>query len=219
MRILISGTSKGIGKRCAEKFLENGFEVIGIDLLESTIKHPKYAHFVGDISKKSQLPNIDDIDYIFNNAGLQNSKDDINNNLVGTINLTEKYMNLPSLKAILFNASASSISGFEFSEYVASKAGIVGYMKNVASRLADRGVLVNAISLGGVISESNLPVMNDKESWEKIMEVTPLKKWTTLDEVFDWVYFLLITNKSMTGQNLLVDNGEFNCNSTFVWPK
>ena len=218
MRILITGSSKGIGKAVAERFLEKGFEVIGLDRLEPTIKNDSYQHFVCDVSKKKSLPNIKDINYIFNNAGTQNN-DDIKNNLIGSMNVTEKYAFQPGIKAVLFNASASASSGFEFPEYVASKAGLVGYMKNVATRLAEFGATANSISLGGVLTDSNSPVMEDEKSWNAIMEATPLKKWATLSEVCDWVYFLLVTNRSASGQDFLVDNGEYNLNSTFVWPK
>ena len=218
MKVLITGTSKGIGFALAKRYLELGHEVYGLDLLESSINHKNYHHYIVDVSKKKQLPNIDDIEILINNAGLQNCKDDIDNNLKSTIYVTEKYGFSSSIKSILFNASASSRSGFEFPEYVASKAGMVGYMKNVASRLAPQGVTVNSISLGGVITESNKPVMEHQESWDKIMEVTPMKKWMTESEVCDWVYFLTIVNKSMSGQDILIDNGEYNLNSTFVWP-
>ena len=190
--------------------------VIGMDLLAPAIFHSNYIHYQVDVSKKRKLPDIEGIEIIFNNAGTQN-KNDINNNLVGAMNIVEKYAFQDKIKAVLFNASASARSGFEFPEYVASKAGVVGYMKNVATRLAKYGATCNSLSLGGVITDSNAPVMNDKRSWEQIMRVTPLKKWMTLDEVCDWVYFLLMTNKSMTGQDILVDNGEYNANNTFVW--
>ena len=215
MKILISGSSKGIGKAVALFFLEKGYEVIGIDKLPSSIIHDEYTHYQCDLTK--ELPDIGNVDYIFSNAGLQNSEDDIDNNLKSTINLIEKYGTCDGLKGILFNASASARSGFEFPEYVASKAGVVGYMKNVASRLASKKVVVNSISLGGVITDSNSRVMNDKKKWDEIMKVTPLKKWLTLDEVCEWVYFLLVTNKSCSGQDILVDNGELNLNNTFVW--
>ncbi len=219
MKILISGTSKGIGKAVAMYFLDQGYEVVGIDKLWSTISHKNYTHHVFDLCNSDGLPTINSIDYIFVNAGLQNSEDDIKNNLCSAINLCEKYMNDSSLKGILFNASASARSGFEFPNYVASKAGLVGYMKNVACRLADRKVVVNSLSLGGVISESNKEIIENKELWNKVMKVTPLKKWVTLDEVVEWVDFLLIKNKSASGQDFLVDNGELNLNNTFVWPK
>ncbi len=216
MRVLVTGSSKGIGLAVAQKFLKEGHVVIGMDILAPAIFHSNYIHYQVDVSKKRKLPDIEGIEIIFNNAGTQN-KNDINNNLVGAMNIVEKYAFQDKIKAVLFNASASARSGFEFPEYVASKAGVVGYMKNVATRLAKYGATCNSLSLGGVITDSNAPVMNDKRSWEQIMRVTPLKKWMTLEEVCDWVYFLLMTNKSMTGQDILVDNGEYNSNNTFVW--
>ena len=218
MKILITGSSKGIGLNTAKYFLNKGFDVYGIDLLPSAIENEHYHHYVADISNNDSLPEIKGLDYIFNNAGLQNSDDDISNNLKGTINVTEKYAFQENIKSVLFNASASANTGDEFPEYVASKAGIIGYMKNVAIRLAKYNATANSISLGGVITESNKPVMDDKESWQKIMEITPLKKWMSEEEVSEWVYFLLVINKSASGIDILVDNGEANLHSNFIWP-
>lgn len=218
MKVLVSGSSSGIGLEAVKKYLELGHEVYGLDLLESKINHPKYHHFVCNISRKSTLPDIGGIEILFNNAGLQNSDDDIENNLIGTINVTEKYgLNNKDVKSILFNASSSSITGQEFDKYVASKAGIVGYMKNIAIKLAPQQVTVNAISFGGVLTDSNKPVIQNKTKWEQIMKVTPLKKWMSLEETTDWIIFLTLVNKSMSGQNVLVDNGEKDLNPTFIW--
>ena len=218
MRVLITGSAGGIGKRVAERFLEAGHIVFGIDRKPSTIEHEYYRHYVCDITNKKALPRIDMVEIIFHNAGSQHTEDDIRNNLVGTINVNERYGMEAGVKSILFNASASSVSGSEFAEYCASKAGIVGYMKNVAIRLAPRKVTVNAISLGGVITDSNKVVMDDADYWKRIMDVTPMKKWMTEDEVADWVMFLTLTNQSMSGENILIDNGEYRLNPSFVWP-
>ena len=218
MKVLITGSSSGIGLAVSQRFLKEGFEVFGLDIDETTLNDKNYHHFIVDITKKKQLPDIKDINILFNNAGLQNSKDDIENNLKGTINVTEKYGFQNSVKAILFNASASARTGQEFPYYVASKAGIVGYMKNVACRLAEQQVVVNSISLGGVLTKSNAPVLENKKLWEEIMEVTPFKKWMSEVEVAEWVYFLTVVNKSMSGQDLLIDNGETELNNRFVWP-
>ena len=69
MLVLITGSSKGIGQAVAKKFLECGHKVIGIDLLPASISHINYTHYIADVSKKSALPNIKDVEIIFNNAG------------------------------------------------------------------------------------------------------------------------------------------------------
>jgi 3-oxoacyl-[acyl-carrier protein] reductase len=220
MRIVVTGAARGIGRAATLKYLSLGHEVHGIDISPSDIDSPQYTHHIADIRKSEALPDIDGAAVLFNNAGIQQGAADIATNLVGAINVTEKYIqDNDALRSILFNASASSISGQEFPHYVASKAGLVGYMRNVAIRVAPRRVTCNAISLGGVLTDSNDVVMKDSALWQAVMSVTPMKKWTTLDEVCEWVVFLTLTNRSMSGQNLLIDNGEMQLNPTFVWPE
>ena len=220
MNVVITGASGGIGKAAAERFLSLGHTVCGIDLKPAAVEHERYIHFIADIRDAGALPEIPDVHILFNNAGTQNGEDDVDSNLKGTVNVTEKYLRGNAvLKSVLFNASASAVSGQEFPLYAASKAGILGYMKNVAIRLAPRGATANALSLGGVHTPLNDPVVKDPELWERIMAVTPLKKWMTADEVADWVVFLTLENRSMSGQNLLIDNGEHDLNPTFVWPE
>ena len=55
MKVLISGTSRGIGLEVAKKFLNNGYEVYGLDLNQSALQDPKYHHFVCDIKNKDFL--------------------------------------------------------------------------------------------------------------------------------------------------------------------
>lgn len=224
-RVLITGTSSGIGRETALLFLsknkdEDAFEVIGIDKEDSTIQDTYYTHYKVDLRNKESLPDIEDVDILINNAGSQNSEDDIDNNLKSAIYVTEKYVFQPSIKSVLFNASASAHTGFEFPYYSASKAGILGYMKNVAWRLAKKyKATCNSISCGGVFTSLNDDVVYDEKCWKEIMKVTPLKKWATAQEIAEWVYFLTVINKSCTGQDILIDNGEKDLNCTFVWPK
>ena len=88
MKVLITGTSRGIGRAIAEEFLNNNHIVIGMDKEESTITHKNYTHIVKDITSLD-LPTIKDVNILINNAGVQ-SDDSIRVNLEGSINITEK---------------------------------------------------------------------------------------------------------------------------------
>ncbi|MBR3643934.1 MAG: SDR family oxidoreductase, partial [Parasporobacterium sp.] len=102
-------------------------------------------------------------------------------------------------------------------EYVASKGGLMAYAKNVAIRLAPRAIC-NSIDPGGVTTEMNRPVMRDPVLWKQIMEQTPLKRWASPEEIAEWIYFVAVVNRFMTGQNLLIDGGEAG-NAKFIWPE
>ncbi len=219
MRVLITGSSSGIGRECAVLFLEKGYEVLGIDIKEDTIKHPLYTHFSQDVRDKENLPCIDGINILITSAGVQNSGDDISINLKGTINTVEKYGVKEEIESILMISSASAHTGLEFPEYSASKGGVLSYMRNVARRVAEYGATCNSISPGGVITDLNKPVMEDEKLWNEIMDLTPLRKWATSREIAEWVYFLTVVNRSATGEDFLIDNGETKLNGSFIWPE
>ena len=137
-------------------------------------------------------------------------------NLKGTIRITEAYGIQPSIKSILFIASASASTGSEFPEYAASKGGIVAYMKNTAQRVASYGATANSLSPGGVLTELNSHIINTPELWDQVMVETLLSKWADVEEIAEWAYFMTVVNQSMTAQDVLVDNGEA-AKFNFVW--
>lgn len=215
MKVIVTGTGRGIGRAIAMKFLSSGHDVTGIDVNPSTIDDERYTHVITDISE-GELPEIGDVEILINNAGVQDTGRDIDVNLKGTIRVTEKYAFNNGIKSVLFIASASASTGAEFPEYVASKGGVVSYMKNVALRLAGQGVTVNSLSPGGVLTPLNARVIDDGKKWSKIMALTPLRKWASAEEIAEWAYFLTVINKSMTAQDLLIDNGEA-ARAEFIW--
>ena len=215
MKILVTGTSQGIGKAIAELFLQRGHTVIGIDRQPAGMEHAAYTHDQCDVREKDRLPDIEDVDILINNAGTQN-EEDIDTNLKALIWITERYGVQPNIKSILNVGSASAHTGSEFPEYCASKGGVVAYTKNVAMRVAPFGATCNSMDPGGVLTPLNACVIEDADLWAQIMEETPLKKWATTEEIAEWAYFLTVTNTFCTGQSIVIDGGE-SIKHNFVW--
>ena len=215
MKVLITGTSQGIGRAIAEKFLTEGHTVVGIDRQSKGINHPNYTHITGDVRDYLTLPEIENIEILINNAGTQ-GEDDIDINLKALVGITERFGVREGIRSILNIGSASGHTGSEFPEYAASKGGVLSYTKNVAMRIAPFGATCNSLDPGGVMTPMNAPVMNDPKLWSEIMAETPLKRWAEVSEIADWAYFLTVVNRFCTGQNILVDGGEA-INYNFVW--
>ena len=215
MKVLITGTSQGIGKAIAEKFLKEKHTVIGIDRQSASIINENYLHYECDVRDYEKLPELYGRNVLVNNAGTQNEQD-IDINLKALIHITEKYGIQKDIRSILNIGSASAHTGAEFPEYCASKAGITAYTKNVALRVAPYNATCNSLDPGGVITPLNECVINDEKLWQEIMNETPLKRWATAEEIAEWAYFLTVTNTFCTGQCIVVDGGE-SINFNFVW--
>lgn len=217
MAVLITGTSSGIGRATALKFMSQGFSVIGIDRNESTIQENRYYHhIVWDVTDYEHMPELDDyVEYLINNAGTQ-QEDDIEVNLKAVINLTEKWGIQPNIKAIVNVASTSAHNGAEFPEYAASKGGLLSYTKNVAPRVAKFGATCNSISPGGVTTNLNQHILESPELRSQVLNETMLYRWATAEEIAEWIFFIAVINRSMTAQDVIIDNGELS-RFNFIW--
>lgn len=217
MKVVITGTSSGVGKAAALKFLEMGHTVVGIDVKPSTINNDKYKHFIADVSKAEQLPDISSIDILVNNAGIVTpQKDAIAVNQVGYINVLEKYGEDKSLKSILQVGSTASYKGYDNIRYCSSQGARDALTKWAANNYGNdpRHVIVNSLNLDGIVpynpetgtgTELEPELYEHPEMLEEIANLSILKKLTTVEQIAEWIYFLTAVNTSMTGQILSID--------------
>ncbi|MDO4735040.1 MAG: SDR family oxidoreductase [Lachnospiraceae bacterium] len=216
MKVLVTGSAGGIGKAICRKFLEEGHIVFGMDILPSDITDNNYTHIIHDI-KNPDYPAIEGIEILINSAGVATeTAEDIAVNLTAVIELTEHYAFQESIKSVVNISSASALTGSEFPHYAASKGGLSTYTKNLAMRLAEYKATANSLCPGAVITDFNEHILKDEKLYQAVADESLLKKWAEPEEIADWAYFLACVNRSMTGENLLIDNGEA-LNFNFIW--
>lgn len=218
MKVLITGTSSGVGRETAVKFLEKGFDVVGMDIKESSINNSKYQHYKCNVAKVEQLPALTGINYIVNNAGIVTPQATaIEMNLISYINIIEKYGYDPDLKAIVNIGSTASTKGYDNIRYCCSQGGRDALTKWVANNLGndERHILCNSINLDGIVPSADgsgvggtamePALYEDKEAMEAIKNLSVLKKLATVRDIAEWIYFVLVENTVMTGQILSID--------------
>lgn len=113
--------------------------------------------------------------------------------------LRQKYgciINMASVVGILGNPGQAN--------YVAAKAGLIGFTKSIAREYAQKGITCNAIAPGFIQTDmiNALP----KEYLDNIMLSIPIKRLGTIEEIADAAIFLA-SSPYITGQVLSIDGG------------
>jgi len=208
LKVLITGTTSGVGKATAERFLNEGYIVYGIDIRDSSIEHENYTHYKCDVRNEKELPDLQGINILVNNAGSIKEEEALDTNIKGYINVAEKYCFQPEIKSVVMVGSGCSVTGVDLPFYCASNGARNSYTINLANRLGELyKVPVNLVGLELV--ETDFDGLFDKpDKVEEVKKLTLLERSMKLEDASKWIYFLAVENKNMTGQCIMVDNGE-----------
>ncbi len=161
------------------------------------------------------------IDILVNNAGIVRDKlvikmaeadfdAVINVNLKGTFNMIKHTYTHFMKKRAGRIVNVSSIVGLQGNagqvNYSASKAGVIGITKSVAKELAGRGVTVNAVAPGYIMTDMT-NALSDKVK-EQFTSAIPMKRGGTPEDVANVISFLCSDAASyVTGEVIRVDGG------------
>ena len=203
-KVLITGATGGIGSAIAKRMAKQGADLVlsgtkkdSLETLSNEIGDNCYS-FAADLAKKEEIKNLviwaiekmGSIDILVNNAGITRDNlsirmsdkdwdDVINVNLTASFLLSRdclkvmlkkrwgRIINITSVVGVMGNAGQSN--------YAASKAGMIGMTKSIASEVSSRGITVNCISPGYVVT-----AMTDKISdaaKENILQNTPVGRF------------------------------------------
>jgi 3-oxoacyl-[acyl-carrier protein] reductase len=161
------------------------------------------------------------IDILVNNAGI--TRDDLimrmpiddwkkvlEVNLFGAFYMIKAVIR-PMLKAksgrIINMSSVSGQAGqMGQSNYSSSKAGLIGLTKATAREVASRGITVNAVAPGMIVTD--LTTVLPEALKAQIVAATPLGHFGTVEDIANAVTFLVSDEAAyITGQVLAVDGG------------
>ena len=230
-KVIITGAASGIGRATAERFYAEGSELVLIDMptLEeselASLFPERMTYIQANVTSKDDLAKIDTemkkgFDILINNAGITRDAtiakmtDDMWDQVIA-VNLTAVWklsqMAAVVLKeqgrggAILNAASVVAHYGnFGQSNYVATKAGVIGMTKTLAKELGKTGIRVNAIAPGFI----GTPMV--RKMPEKVItmmeEKSPLKRMGEPEEIAAAYAFLASDDaKFISGTCLNVD--------------
>jgi 3-oxoacyl-[acyl-carrier protein] reductase len=111
---------------------------------------------------------------------------------------TGRIINIGSVSGVAGNAGQAN--------YAASKAGLIGMSKSIAKELAGKGVTVNVVAPGFIVTD--MTEVLPPQVKDKVLPLIPLKRFGEAREIASAVAFLASADASyITGQVLVVDGG------------
>jgi NAD(P)-dependent dehydrogenase (short-subunit alcohol dehydrogenase family) len=231
---LVTGAGQGIGQAIAFALADRGATVIATDLTppdETAQKIGPAAYALQlDVTQEEQWRSataktreIGEVDIIVNNAGYfpNRSIDELDlatwrktfaTNLDSHF-LSAKYF-LPSMRkkrwgrfiGISSNMVGLAIPGM--SHYIATKMGIIGFMRGLANDVANDGITANAVLPGLTNTLAIAPQSEEQKrgTWEQ----QAIKRMGEAEDVTGAVLFLTSDDAAfITGQAIVVDGGQY----------
>jgi 3-oxoacyl-[acyl-carrier protein] reductase len=221
--LVITGTSKGIGKAIAEYYLGKGFIVCGCSRSDLCIPNENYFHSILDIkdenSVRAWIKNIkrdlNKIDFLICNAGNATAnrlmtlttgtvaESVVLTNILGSFYVCREVAKIMILqkKGRIINISSMSVGLHEegTSIYSASKSAIVEYTKILAKELSSSNITCNVIAPSMYITEAVEALGEDIK--RRALDKLTIKRVLTIEEICNVISFYFSDkSSSITGQ-------------------
>lgn len=213
--LFITGANGEIGKAIAQKFNDEGFNIISPGSQELNCGSTDSIKEYFSCFKQQK------IDVFVHCAGINNPKNfiditedtlkaSLHINTYSFLFITQKllpYFNAEATRIVAIASIYGSVSRNKRLEYATSKHGLIGMVKSLALELAHKKILVNSVSPGFIATQLTYK-NNSKEVVDKLIEAIPVGDLGKTSDVAELVYFLCsLKNQFITGQDIVIDGG------------
>ena len=132
-------------------------------------------------------------------------------NLTSHIYVLKIFLNLlekeDENKTITLISSINAIKAFNLPVYSSAKSGIYGLAKSMTKELGRKGIRINVVSPGTVVTQEELD-KQVKSCNPTYKDMLALNEFTKPKDIADAIYALTNETKAITGQNIIVDSGQ-----------
>lgn len=232
-KVLITGSTQGIGKAIAKAFVSEGYHVI-VHCSKDIEKAERIKNEIGaQGAVVCDLANMDEVNGLFKKTGavdclvlnasvqFKEKWNEISDetfdkqftvNVKSTLKLIQAY--LPAMQKQGFGriVTIGSVNQHrthpELSVYASTKCAVMKFVETIAKQVAKDNVTLNNISPGAIITPRNDDVYNDEEKRQAVEKTIPMGRFGKAEECAGVVLLLCGENGSyITGTDIVIDGG------------
>lgn len=221
-RVLVTGSTQGIGAALVERFLARGDCVFGCGRSAAPLSHDRYTHYAVDITDETAVMQMfkdlrtraGGLDAVINNAGVARAnaialtpvadvRRIMDTNFLGVFLSTHQSIRLlrssPAGRIVNLTSIAAPLRLEGEAVYAASKAAVEMFTRIAAHEVSRYGITCNAVGPSPIHTRLTASVPSSK--MDALLARQAIPEWAGMDDVYNVIdFFLRPESRMVTGQ-------------------
>jgi 3-oxoacyl-[acyl-carrier protein] reductase len=227
--VIITGTSRGLGRSLAEHFLSKNNQVVGCSRSSATITNERYDHTNLDLSNEKEVRSwirsvrlkFGRIDVLICNAAMVQSalflavtpgdlmesflRNNISSVFYALREVSKQMISHGKGRIIAISSTTTAVHQEGTSIYSATKSAVTEMIKILAKEVSGRGVTCNVIAPAMMKTEASSDLAASDEWEQEMVKKQTIQRVITMDEMCHVADFLISPlSSAITGQVIYI---------------